>query len=740
MSAARHGTGNLATLREAAGWWRRQPAPAAVALVAVAIQQAFLIGFAFSLKILVADITKHKPQADLAALLVVLGAGFVLAAAATVVGERAVARLAARLTNDLRREVYQHVLRLAPAYLLTNPSAKITKKFTSDLRNVEGGYVQAFVDTYTLVVETAIAVPLLVILDWRLALITCLTLPLVGFAADRLLPRLMAASDEQSASELALLAALQDTVRAQEVVRIFHLEPELSERFDGLLDTHHEKAVRVRGVGAVSGKGAGLAVLLVQVIVTVVGAELAAHQRLPIESLVGFTTILALLAKSCYDFVKTDLPLLAEAGRGRQGLAEFLAAPVVVADPPAAPSLPPLRGSIELDDASFRYPGSSRKAIDHVSLTIRPGTNVAVVGTNGSGKSTLLRLLMRYYDPEHGTVSIDGIALRDVTQRSVREQMGVVLQGNYLFNDTVRENIRIGRPGASDAEVEAGARRAELHEAVLAMTDGYDTVVGEAGGRLSGGLQQRLAIARAMIRDPRILLLDEVTTALDPVTEAAIHEMLAHAGAGRTVVAATHRLAAARTADEIVVMEAGRIVERGRHDELLAAGGAYARLWEKQSGFAVSADGRQATVDAGRLRHVNLFADLDDSTLSRIAEGLTSEYYEADQVVFREGDPGDRFYLIARGRVAVETATSEGDLHLYETLGDGDHFGEVALLQDRARTATIRTIAPSVFLTMDRPSFIRLVETTPEMGRALEERMTRTEINLGEWRRLVGPG
>jgi ATP-binding cassette subfamily B protein len=740
VSTPRRSAGNLATLREAARCWRRQPRPAAVALVALVVQQSFLIGFAFSLKILIADVTRHKPQSDLGTLLAVVAGGFVLAAAATVVGERAVARLAARLTNDLRRDIYRHLLHLSPAYLLSTSAAKITKKFTSDLRNVEGGYVQGFVDTTTLAIETLIAIPLLVVLDWRLTLITVLTLPIVGYAADRLLPRLIAASDEQSASELALMDVLQDTVHAHEVVRIFHLEPDLTARFEALLDTHHDRIVASRGIVAVAGKGASLAVLLVQVVVTVVGAELAAHRHLPIESLVGFTTILALLAKSSYDYVKTDLPLLAEAGRGRHGLEDFLEAPVVMADPPSATALPMVSGAIELDDVSFRYPGSSRRAIDELSVSIRPGSVVAVVGANGSGKSTLLRLLMRFYDPERGTISIDGWPLHEVTQRSLREQMSVVLQGNFLFNDTIRENIRIGRPGATDAEVEDGARRAELHDAVMALPDGYDTTVGEGGGRLSGGLQQRLAIARAMIRDPRILLLDEVTTALDPVTEAAIHQMIEQAAGGRTVVAATHRLAAARTADEIFVMDAGRLVERGHHDELLAANGAYRQLWEKQSGFDVSADGRQATVDAHRLRHVTLFADLDDEMLGRIATRLTSEYYEADQTVFREGDPGDRFYLIARGRVAVEAATASGDLHVLESLGDGDHFGEIALLQDRPRTATIRTSAPSVFLTMDRRAFIELVATTPEIGRILEERMTRAELNLGEWKRLVGPG
>jgi ATP-binding cassette, subfamily B, bacterial len=730
--------GRVATLRAAARCWSRHPRLAAVALTALFVQQAFLTGFAFSLKDILSDIAAHRSEETLAVLLGILTGGFVLAALSAVVGERAVARVAAVLTNDLRRDLYSHLLRLSPAYLLSTSPAKLTNRFSNNLRSVEGGYVQGFLDTTTLGMMTAIAVPLLVLLDWQLALITCLALPLVVVAADRILPRLTAATDEQSASELRILSTVQDTARAQDVVRIFHLEPILTERFEGLLADHKTRIVAARGIGAVAGKGASLAVLLVQVVIVVTGAELAGHRELPVASLVAFTTVLALLAKSVYDFVKTDLPLLAEAGRGRRGLVEMFAAPVVVSDSANASVLPPAAGAIDMDGVSFTYPGASRPALEDVSVAIPAGSTVAVVGANGSGKSTLLRLLMRYYDPQQGTISIDGWPLLDITQRSLREQIGVVLQGNFIFNDTIAENIRIGRPQATDDEVVRGARQAELHDWALTLADGLDTVVGESGGRLSGGQRQRLAIARAMIREPRILLLDEVTTALDPITESAIHEMLNRVGRSRTVVTATHRLAAATNADLIVVLDGGRVVEHGRHDELLAADGVYRRLWEKQSGFAVSGDGRQATVDARRLRHVTLFTDLDDETLARIAVGLTSEYYEADQTVFRQDDPGDRFYLIARGRVAVGTGTRDGPEHVLETLGDGDHFGELALLQDRPRTATLRTLAPSVFLTMDRQAFVRLVATTPEMGRMLEERMTRSEINLGEWRRLVG--
>ena len=240
-----------------------------------------------------------------------------------------------------------------------------------------------------------------------------------------------------------------------------------------------------------------------------------------------------------------------------------------------------------------------------------------------------------------------------------------------------------------------------------------------------------------------MLLLDEVTTALDPGSEAFINVMLDELAAGRTVIAATHRLATARDADQILVLDSGRLVGAGSHDELLASCDVYRELWDKQSGFEVSADGRRAAVSAERLRQIGLFADLDTDALERIAGLLTSQFYDTGERVFRAGDVGDQFYLIARGKVSVGVPAAAGDgdgaeEHVIETLGDGDHFGELALLQDRPRTATITTTAPSVLLTMSRSQFLALVARTPQMTRALEERMARSELNLEDWRRLVG--
>jgi ATP-binding cassette subfamily B protein len=291
----------------------------------------------------------------------------------------------------------------------------------------------------------------------------------------------------------------------------------------------------------------------------------------------------------------------------------------------------------------------------------------------------------------------------------------------------VRENIRLGRPGASDAEVEAAARAAELEEAIEALPRGYETVVGERGQRLSGGQRQRVALARAIIRDPAVLLLDEATSALDPATEAQINATIARLARGRTVVTVTHRLTSVVEADWIVVLERGRLVEQGRHADLLERDGAYRRLWRRQSGFAVSGDGRQAAVDADRLRLIPLFAGLDDAALASLADRFSTRPLEAGDLVCREGEPGDEFYIVARGQLEAQRRGADGQPRRIARMDDGDFFGEIALLRDRPRTATVRAVTAGVLLALDRGQFDRLLAAAPGV-RAIVEQAARDRL------------
>ena len=261
---------------------------------------------------------------------------------------------------------------------------------------------------------------------------------------------------------------------------------------------------------------------------------------------------------------------------------ELMATEPTIQDAPDAVELSEVRGEVELDHVSFTYPGSS-EVLHDIDLTVAAGETVAIVGPSGGGKSTLCQLVPRFYDVTEGSIRVDGLDVRQVTQRSLRRAIGIVQQDVFLFADTIRENIRYGRPDATDEEVEQAAYRAELLEDIRTMPQGFDTYVGERGAMLSGGQKQRVAIARIFLKDPAILILDEATSALDSVTEAKIQGAFDQLSQGRTTLIIAHRLSTIRSAHRILVVQDGRIAEQGSHAQLLAENGAYARLYHTQN-------------------------------------------------------------------------------------------------------------------------------------------------------------
>jgi ATP-binding cassette subfamily B protein len=264
-----------------------------------------------------------------------------------------------------------------------------------------------------------------------------------------------------------------------------------------------------------------------------------------------------------------------------------------VADRPDARPLHVPAGEVRFEDVRFGY-RPDREILKGVSFTVPPGRTLAIVGPTGAGKSTISRLLFRFYDAGSGAVRVDGQDVREVTQDSLRQSIGVVPQDTVLFNDTIRYNIAYGRPGASDAEVEQAAKLAQVHDFVLRLPDGYDTRVGERGLKLSGGEKQRVAIARTLLKDPRILILDEATSALDTRTEQEIQAALRDAARGRTTLVIAHRLSTVVEADEIIVLQDGRIAERGNHGALIARDGLYAEMWRRQSEAVEAAEAAAA--------------------------------------------------------------------------------------------------------------------------------------------------
>ncbi|WEK54721.1 MAG: ATP-binding cassette domain-containing protein [Candidatus Cohnella colombiensis] len=657
----------------------------------------------------------------------ILGITGVVCISAGVVSDYALAKLTAFIQRDLRAHLFEHMQHVNIGHFQKTRASELLSYFTVDLPAIERAMSVVLTVGIQSTCVVIISTSVLFYLQWSMSLAILLGAVII-FVGPYLLGNRAQAINAQHKQQLDLLTGdLQENIKAQKVIKGFNLQQAMIHKFttrlQEMLTVHYRKNV----IGAQLERTPMVSLLLVNLTIIGFGSFLAMKGHITTGALVAFFTMYTSMGNSVFNLTFT-LPALTDASVSIERIENLLHAP---RESNGGSTLEPFQGkspSITFNDVTFGYNDSS-SVLNQIKLYIPAGATAAFVGSSGSGKSTMVQLILGFYEPQLGQIQVNDHSLFDLNRGSYRDQIGIVFQDNFLFHGTVLDNIRLSYPEASEAEVESAARKAEIHEYIASLPDGYYTKVLDEGSNFSGGQRQRIAITRAILRNPPILVLDEATSALDPISEASINrtfESLAH---DRTVVTVTHRLSSIKHADCIFVFDQGKLVEQGTHEEMLQRGGFYQNLWDKQSGLSVSVTGQEADIDEQRLSRLPFFRGVEASVLSEIKSLFNTETFRAGQVVIQAGEQGEKFYLIARGRVEVskrDTAHSNEHTRL-AVLEDGDHFGEIALLENIPRTADVTAMTDCIFLTLQRKVLHYVLSKYPEIDahvrQTLKERM-----------------
>ena len=495
----------------------------------------------------------------------------------TVVGHR----MGVLVESDMRRDIFTHMQDLSCSFYDKNRTGVLMSRITSDLFEItelaHHGPENVVICTLTIVGS----IVMMFTIEWRLALVIAVTLPLCLWFTLSQRKRMKEANVEVKRKTAEISAAIESSISGIRTAKAFANEQQESDKFDKANELFRGSKVEYYKTMGLYMCGMEFTTSIIQVIVIAVGGLLIMGGKMDYVDLVTFTLYVSAFISPVKRLAQfSEMYMQGSAGFSR--FLEIMRTEPGIKDKPDAKEMGPVRGEIEYKDVSFDY-GNGIPVLSHIDLHVKPGECLAVVGPSGGGKTTLCQLLPRFYDVCGGSVSVDGVDVRDVTQSSLRRNIGIIQQDVFMFAGTIRENIRYGRPDATDEEIIQAAVRAEIHNEIMEMPDGYDSYIGERGVMLSGGQKQRLSIARVFLKNPKILILDEATSALDTVTEQRIQASLDQLSQGRTTIIIAHRLSTIKNADVIAVVEGEHIVEMGSHKELVDKDGIYAALCRAQS-------------------------------------------------------------------------------------------------------------------------------------------------------------
>jgi ATP-binding cassette subfamily B protein len=478
--------------------------------------------------------------------------------------------------HDLRAAVYRHLQRMSLAFFTRTRTGEVQSRIASDIGGIQSVVTSTATSIVSNVTTVLATIGAMFALDWRLAAFSLVVLPFFVWMTRRVggERRKITAQRQGRVADMSSLVEESLSVTGILLGRTMGRGDELVDRFTAESRELASLEVRSRMAGRWRMATVQMSFAIMPALVYWFAGQTSA---ISVGTLVAFTTLQTRLLFPIGSLLSVSVDLQSSMALFHR-IFEYLDLKIDLAERPDPVQLHDIRGEVRFEDVTFAYDEDAPLTLDGIDLDVAPGSFTAIVGETGSGKTTLAYLTARLYDVRGGRVSIDGIDVRDASFASLARTVGLVSQDTYLFHASIRENLRFAKPEATDDELEAAARAAQIHDLIASLPDGYDTVVGERGYRFSGGEKQRIAIARVVLRNPPILVLDEATSALDTETERAVQDALDRLAAGRTTIAIAHRLSTIRDADQIVVLDDGRLIERGTHEELIERGGRYAAL------------------------------------------------------------------------------------------------------------------------------------------------------------------
>jgi ABC-type multidrug transport system fused ATPase/permease subunit len=559
-------------------WTHRRQLAIGMALMLVSRVSGLVLPY--TPKFLIDDVIgKHQTSLLLPLALAVAGATLVQGLTSFALSQ-VVGITAQRAITDMRKRVYEKVTRLPVRYFDQTQTGILISRIMSDAEGIRNLVGTGLVQLTGGIVTSAIVLVVLLRLNWKLTLITLVILALFGIVMSTAFSRLRPVFRERGKLNADLTGRLSQSLQGIRIVKSYVAERREQRVFArGAHELFRNIARTMTGISGVTA-ASSVIVGLVGVIMILLGGRSVLSHEMTVGELVMYLSFTAMMAAPVVEISSIGTQIT-EAFAGLDRIREVMAMTTEDAGDAARATLPGVRGEIVFEDVTFEY-RPDIPVLKHISLRAPAGTTTALVGSSGSGKSTLISLVMAFNRPKSGRITVDGHDLGDLRLAEYRSELGVVLQDNFLFDGTVRENIAFARPGASLEDIQRVSRIAHCDEFIESFEQKYDTIVGERGVRLSGGQRQRVAIARAILADPRILILDEATSSLDSESEAMIQDGLNRLRHGRTTFVIAHRLSTIRSADQILVLENGEIVERGTHDQLLALNGRYKQLYDRQ--------------------------------------------------------------------------------------------------------------------------------------------------------------